>query len=457
MATFKTAVQTEFRIESTESAANSLVICFDSPPATAGQIFKKTTGANLRKASKKLNGAKAVYTLSVNDADLNVYRAYTTILASAGAEITDSNTPTVQPKAAGGIDFSAATTKQGGQKMGWLSFWTIPNGVGNEQELKNSARLANIPQWMIDRIHGRSAKSAWIWATQLGAKGRPSDRQIHESETSKARYLTRDIESGIRLIIREITLPDDTLVRVDNVAAVVLNEGGNTMRWDVLSDYNQLSPETQREASAIMDDISSQFSRAIGSVAKNHVRQLLLDWLNRNNRVCVRGTGGVYFIPAKPVGEASDKLERDLTAISNWVNGGVVSGVFNAVEMFNTPSTTTGNIAASASNEIMLELEKLASKLGAWEDNAAMNAGSVSYSTGVVLDNLRDIEKRMEQLQSVLDSDMGTTRIMLDVVLKKATGMRKRAKSKISGPKQSKANPDGLVGTAKQRRQAKGL
>lgn len=334
-------------------------------------------------------------------------------------------------KSAGIKDQPVAVTTS--TSIGFLNFWTLTEGHFQEADLINSAKACSVPQWMIDRIKGRTVKSAWTDATQLGAKGKPSRLLPTEPKDSKSRYLVRDFNEESRAIIRETVLPNSEKVETDTLAVVYLE--GIRMSSHITPHCPELLKD---ELQRVIDGMQDEMNANAGLVNTGRVRALILDWLDRQHRICVRGTGGVYMIPRPSEDILADQLIFELTAIQSWVRSAPLTSLFTIVEMFDTATTSKQDFVDSALAEIKGEVETVNEKLVKWAKNGNMNAGSMAYSSGEMVNRLEGLRLKVEALKDLLGESIGIAESMIEIVLNKAKKMEQESSTTVTASRTEK-------------------
>lgn len=302
--------------------------------------------------------------------------------------------------------------------FGYLTFWTIHEDEFDPLAVAASASHNQIPMHLQDRLTGKNTMSAWKNATQLGAGGEPSALTPREPKNAIARYLTRIIEDDIRVIIREVILPDDT--RVSTVTMGVLTPS-TTVMWE-LTDEGRDHP-SREEFEHLITRMQRTMADLVGKLSSNKVRSIILSWLQANHRVCVRGTGGVYFLPKPESLVDQENLVDELVSIRNWVNDAPLSSMFSSVELFPGDLTSAEDYVESAIAEIRDEITDMSNRLRRWRDNSKMNAGSRNYSAGTMVEKAHRIREKIAVLKAALGEGVGVTEIMLEKVMDKATAM----------------------------------
>lgn len=305
------------------------------------------------------------------------------------------------------------------KKLGWLIWWTVHQANHPESDLKTAGAQASIPTWMVDRIKGRSPKSAWMAATQLGARGHPSTNLPGEGSKTRARYLSRDInmETPTRAIVREVTNEWDERVGSETVGLVRL--WMDNLTDEVVAAPPDLEPELRR----VLDQMALDMSLLQGKVGDSKVRSLLLDWLQKRHRICVRGSGGVYLVPRPKSKAKAAEIEAELLAVREWVSNPPIGSLFSIVELTASGATTVDVFVQSAVEEIRAELEGVEGRLETWAANDGMNAGSKMFSAGEMAKRCEAIAEKIAALKEALGEEVGVTEAMLDLVRAKAEGM----------------------------------
>lgn len=328
------------------------------------------------------------------------------------------------------------TTNDTGSAVGWLTWWTIHAKELDAHEVRQAARDAQLPGWMIDRISGRTPRSAWLSATQLGAKGTPSATAPSDPTDSRARYLTRNLNEESRVVIREVINPANERVSVANVGIVYLM--GTRIDFARSDDYFIADQPVQREVDVLFDQMRQDFQAMVGKVDDGRIRALVLDWLERHYRVCVRGTGGVYLIPRPDDTFWQEATEEELVAVSQWVTAAPIDGLFSIVELHQSGATTMDVFRASAIDEMKSALEEVNSKLVDWRDNQRMNAGSRMFSASEMGNRLDALEEKLGMLTSSLGEEMAVIKLMLSRVRKEADTMRIEAATQVAAAKEQR-------------------
>lgn len=351
---------------------------------------------------------------------------------------------------------SIKTGKGTGKKLGWLIWWTVHQGAYDEAGLKRAGQGAGIPSWMVDRIKGRSERSAWSVATQLGARGEPSASLPEEDGTMRAIYLARDVqfETPTRAVVREVTNQYEERVSSETVALVRLY--GKAITTELVDVPADLQPELED----LLGRMRKKMDRLLGKVGDAKARSLLLDYLERRYRICVRGSGGVYLVPRPSDPSSANAVEKELLALRDWVGGEPLNSLFSIVELTDAGATTVDVFVESAVEELKADINSVHARLQEWKSNDGMNAGSKMFSAGEMVKRCAIIGEKVTALEDALGEEVGVTRQMLETVAAKARRMQHGSAiiiGKAKAKREREQTQKGKKGTAKQRAKAKKL
>lgn len=328
-----------------------------------------------------------------------------------------------------------------GRKLGWLTWWTIHQAELEVATVAEAGRAAAIPQWMIDRINGRTDRSAWLHATQLGARGVKSAAVQGDPMDSAARFLVRDIKANeARAIVREVTDAAGEKVSADTVAMVYLGSSGLTFQVAA-----GVGADLDQQVRDLIQGMDQQMGQITGKMDYGRVRALIIDWLEKRHRVTVRGSGGVYLVPRPKTDAEADEIERELVAIRDWSSNAPLNSLFSIVEVSDSGATTVDSFRQAAIDELRGEIEEVNSNLLKWAGNDRMNDGSKMFSADTMMVRLETLRSRMTALVESLGEEVGVVELMLGSVEAKARDMRDGSTSAIQA----------LKDAAKAERQAK--
>lgn len=345
---------------------------------------------------------------------------------------------------------------------GWLVFWSIVEAERQVADLKAAAASAGLGQVTIDRITGRSSKSAWLNATQLGARGVNSRTFDFDAKGSTARYLVRDLKSESRALIREVINGEGERVDSYQVATFYhLNSGIEfalnqvaieQAAQGVAADAVKLETEVRK----VLSEMRATMSRMLGMVDDNKIRQILQTWLEDNHRICVRGTGGVYFVPRPSDANHAQAIEDEMIGLRSWVNGDAIKSTFSIVEIATGGATTVGDFTRSAIEEVAAEVAEINSKISGWETNPNMNDGSKMFSAQTMVDRADRILEKVQYLVDSLGEEMFVVAKLAEDAKKRALSMHQTSAVSVEASRVTKvaakaSAPEKKSGTAKER------
>lgn len=318
-------------------------------------------------------------------------------------------------------------------KLGWLIWWTVQDRELAQDLVKEVAQDAGIPDWLVERLNGRTAKSAWLAASQFGAKGRVAAPHGDEPAEARVRYLTREVNAETRLIVREVLRPTEEEANAVSVAKLYFGGGNSTAEVEA-----GLSPEIDAEVRGLVDEIHEQAKALVGMLDGPRVRTTVGAWLERHHRVTTRGGGGVYFVPNPSDQDESDRIVNELLAITSWVSSDVIGGAINVVDIFEGGATTISTFRASAVEEIKSELEEVNARLDKWVSNPNMNAGSLGFSAETMVERCSNIGAKALVLQEALGEEMAVLGEMVKIVTERATKISVDAANEVENARNSK-------------------
>lgn len=315
-----------------------------------------------------------------------------------------------------------------GKKLGWLVWWTLEGKDLATADVVASAQAANIPSWMVGRISGRGEKAAWMVATQTGVKGIERPRTVSDSQDATVRYLTRDVNPTCRAIVREVLDPAQKIVGSYTVARVFFTEDpANRFQYMMIASNAAIVQEVE----AILVDMAQDYQTRIGVTDYGRLRALIIDWLVKANRITVRGSGGVYLVPRPKAQQDADQVQGELVALANWVASAPIASLFSIVEVSDSGATTVEVFQKAAIDELKAELNDIDGKLTTWAKNPKMNAGSMAYSAGTMLDRVDELTKKTEALIEALGEEIGVVQIAMHKVTKRAKAIQFAAQFEV--------------------------
>lgn len=343
--------------------------------------------------------------------------------------------------------------------LGWLTFWTLTQGEYDLQTISQVAHDRDVPQYIQDRLSGRDLISAFKAATQLGASG----KIISPCGNILRRLVSRDAlvdSDNVRAIVLETTKTTwDTAEWVSSKTVCLVSIKGSRAEID-WSDWVDSDPASF-EIKRVVEDMESRMYQIEGKVDDGRIRSAVLSWLEKNHRVTVRGSGGVYFLPYSPSYRNRDEMEHDLTAVRDWLQD-ALSSPLSIIAIHNDGVNSLDSFREDAISEVKGMVDEISGKLVKWEQNTNMNAGSKNYSAGTQLDKVSEIQEKVETLKVSLGEQLGVCDEMISIVKVRLEQMVKDTARQIDTDKsarnarrrekrQAKADQAKKSGTAKSR------
>lgn len=322
------------------------------------------------------------------------------------------------------------TTANADQPFGFLTWWTVEQGNRDIDDLREQADAAKVPAWIIDSLSGAKPETAWLRATQLGSKGVASA----SNGNSMARYLVRDAGDRIRILVREVIDENNVSVSIDQMGVLTMKGDGIDFEPDRQNSvYTKYEKEVSQVVSGMRDDLYDR----IGKIDDNRIRSLILRWLSRRFRVCVRGTGGVYFIPVPRDPSDAQDLMNEIQSLRLWMSSSHL-GTFSIVALQPGGATTIEDFQESAIEDLKSEIEEVNSNIARYASQANMNAGSQMFSANTQVERLDQIREKMETLTDALGSKVGTVQGMLEIARQRAQEMVNNSSSQVSAARNAK-------------------
>ena len=313
------------------------------------------------------------------------------------------------------------TTTVNNLTFGFLAWWTIRQDIYDVQTLHNVGELEELPAAVKNLIVGAEPKSAWLKATQLGVKGSPS--ATHDP-TLRARFLTRDVGDGLRAVIREEIDQDEKAVSTQQLALLGFDDKDMTISATIQNFTHPSQKRMADELVALITSMADDMEQRIGHVDDTKVRSALLRWLELKHRVCVRGTGGVYYIPLTQ--SSFNTVRNEVVAVRSWIKECNL-GSFSVVQLTKDGATSIDDIQESAVAEILNELTTVNQSLDQYENSAGMNSGSRMYSASTQVERVTALQAKAKHLEEALGDIILKVQVQLDMTARRAVEMRHTA------------------------------
>ena len=354
------------------------------------------------------------------------------------------------------VSANAANAGLSADSFGYLVWWTIHQKVYDLGDLRHTARANQLPQAFVDKLIGADPNIAFSRATSLGAGG-----QIASQSTADLRYrfVTRAVHDNTRILALETV--DASNVKLDVTQLGNLTLDGFMLTFTTINRPN--SPGLQKELDQLIQKMGADLANRIGRIDDTKLRQIILSWCADMNRVSMRNSGGIYFLPS---GAKRDALTDQILGLSQWFLDNEI-GRFSSVELFPTPTTSTDDIIQSALDEIDAELTEVSQKLTDYSNSTGMNAGSRMYSAGTQLDRLKALTEKGRALKDSLGDPIALALSKIELLTHRARTMQNDSAAIVQRERDSKdltvakvdvqgakINPNGSkTGTARQRRE----
>lgn len=313
-------------------------------------------------------------------------------------------------------------------KFGYLVWYSIPDVSAPYDALLALAQATGYPA---DCVPSKpKARHCWEKATATGERGIDVTPPQHISDQverdygvkPQVRLKTRRIDSSaprlIRHFVREavISAADRPEKQLDmgTVAVMEFNTETGTARSTVLhDDAGYANGDVARVLSDMDAKMAAQMDRADGGEIRYGIRELL----SQQYRVCLRGTGGVYFVPAA-VGGA----EQALRAARAFVGGldqyktGDLEPNFQVVTLAGeNAEEIRDDVVRSVVSEFRGRLQKMGENLKPVLEGRAKGKLAARVARNA-FQNWLEIQAGLKAYRETLEDDLG----QLDTMLKLA-------------------------------------
>jgi len=310
--------------------------------------------------------------------------------------------------------------------IGWLVWWTLRGGEYKVDDLKKAAAVVDIPDYIYSRIKGRDLGSAWFAATNLGKHGYsiPSSADVMRKMVVREAYPDAPSIRARALVVETTQLSSGaTKDKVTSKTAAILEL--DWARRDISVQWAEWLQEDQNANSAarrVVQQMNNTMLTIEGRMNEGRIRTALQSWLRTIHRVSVRGTGGVYFIPA--TANAADRLktEQALLRVREWLDVAIDSP-FSVVALNKAGAHSIDDFTADAVAEIRQELTIVAKRLDDWEANEAMNAGSKMSAAKTQIAKLEALAVKAMALKQALGDEIGVVDEMLSLLQTRSSTM----------------------------------
>lgn len=280
------------------------------------------------------------------------------------------------------------------QPFGWLTWWTIYQGIYNVNNLTQTGTTVNLTPTILKNVVGAEEKSAWLKATQLGAVG----RDVKTADPDKrAKFYTRDLGGETRAITYEIVDREDK--KVFSQQAATLGRDGT----EILADVEPWVAQDQFVLNPLIETIESMQSELlnrIGNVDDVKIRSLVLQWLKNKHRVCVRGHGGVYYIPGN-----DQQTQDEILAVREWIDQSGL-GSFSVVSLRNDGATSLSDFQNSAVDEVLQEIREVSDTLEKYADDPNLRSANTQIKRVAELEEkIKTLNENLGDIQDKVNAE----------------------------------------------------
>jgi hypothetical protein len=290
--------------------------------------------------------------------------------------------------------------------LGHLVWWSLPEQADmNVTAVLTAAEQAELPEWLRKQVRGTTARSAFRLGTHIESTGLPGTVLLADEVGCTTRYLTRRAADEV-LLVREVLDVKGKRVRMTQMGeARLANERFQYELERVVT--NGLMAEVE----GIFRDLRAEMRKYLDNIHTNTVRTIVQNWLEKANRVCLRGTGGVYFVP----GEDS----RELVQVRDWIMSSPIEGCFSICEMWSGGANSTDDLTKSAVAELQAEIDEINGRLVEYAKNPSINDGAKMYSGKTQINRIGNLLAKLDSLEASLGC-LGFMRNLLGVAERRA-------------------------------------
>ena len=333
------------------------------------------------------------------------------------------------------VDTTKQSTYVGKDTIGWLCWWTISSGDYDVEKLEEAAKDAGLGSYVLERIRGRDLRAAFLAATRTGRPGIP----VPTTRDTTARLISKEADpkhiaggGDVRALVYQETRPSAAnvaeIVEAKTAALLFANSANDTI--DV--QWARWAKDDQR-IQHVVDGMRMKLGAKIGTMDDGRVRSVVLGWLKTRHRVSVRGTGGVYFVPAPTSLEDAKLLQEELVAMRQWLAS--TRSPFSIVAMNERGALSLDDFVHDAISEIEEELGDIAEKLAKWSGTETMNAGSRMFSSSTQITRMEELKGKITALQGSLGEAIGVVVETFDLLRRKADGMLESSSAEVAASK----------------------
>jgi hypothetical protein len=347
---------------------------------------------------------------------------------------------------------ATATGKDKDRVIGYLTWWTIHKGAYSVRDLLEAAQQAGLGSYVTSRIRGRDPKAAFFAATQTGSKG----LLIRSASGIEERLITKEAEPNAKSAQPRRALVHQVTQHTSEIRDVVNSKTAAVIEFDPGTMANcrtKVAPWAHLNKDVIdaINDIEEKIGRLVGTMDDGRIRTIVIGWLKLKYRIAVRGTGGVYFVPAPSDPTRKSELEGELMAMREWMTS--FGAPFSVVALNESGALSMEDFVQDAIGEVKDELQDIATKLDSWGANDSMNAGSRMFSSETQHKRIEAIKDKVRTLKESLGEQVGIVDNMLALLSRRVGTMLDEATEQV---KQEKAERQEAKASAKKGKSQKG-
>jgi hypothetical protein len=262
---------------------------------------------------------------------------------------------------------------------------------------------------------------------------------VPTSRDATARLISKEADpkhvaggGDVRALVYQETRPGAAnvaeIVGAKTAALLFANSSNNTIdvqwaRW--AKDDDRIK--------RVVSGMRMKLGKKIGTMDDGRVRSVVLGWLKTRHRISVRGTGGVYFVPAPTSLKDAKLLQDELVAMRQWLAS--TKSPFSIVAFNERGALSLDDFVHDAISEIEEELGDIAEKLAKWSSTKGMNAGSRMFSSSTQIKRMDELKGKIVALQGSLGEAIGVVIETYDLLKRKADGMLESSSAEVAASK----------------------
>jgi len=321
--------------------------------------------------------------------------------------------------------------------IGYLTWWTIHKGAYSVSDLYGAAVAAGLGDYITSRIKGRDPKSAFFAATQTGTRG----KLIDSTSDTEERLITKEAEPNAKSAQPRRALVHQVTRRATEIRDVVSSKTAAVVEFaphtaalcrTKVAPWAHLNSDVMDAIGRIEDAVL----QLVGTIDDGRIRTILIGWLKLKYRIAVRGTGGVYFVPAPSDPQHRTRLEQELMAVRQWMLS--IDAPFSVVALNESGALSMDDFVQDAIGEIEDELNDVAQKLDTWDANRQMNAGSKKFSSETQAKRITALRGKVQTLKESLGERIGVVDAMVQLLVNRTRDMVEESTAVVKADRASR-------------------